>query len=67
VTQFILGDDKAIWGKRYWIASSCRSHLVKPFLKTEKKSRNAEAFFHLLYKRGNLQHNGLAKLRFNAV
>jgi hypothetical protein len=36
VSQFNLGEDKAIWGNRYWIASTCRSHLVKPSLKTEK-------------------------------
>jgi hypothetical protein len=57
VSQFNHGEDKAICGNRYWIASTCRSHLVKPSLKTEKKSRNSEAFFHLLFKRGNLQHN----------
>jgi hypothetical protein len=36
VSQFNLGDDKSIWANRYWIASTCRSHLVKPSLKTEK-------------------------------
>jgi hypothetical protein len=56
VSQFILGDDKSIWGKRYWIASSCRSHLVKLSIKTEK-NRGMRKLFHLLYKRGNLQHN----------
>jgi hypothetical protein len=36
VSQFNLGEDKAIWGNRYWIASTWRSHLVKPSIKTEK-------------------------------
>jgi hypothetical protein len=36
VSQFNHGEDKAIWGNRYWIASKWRSHLVKPSLKTEK-------------------------------
>jgi hypothetical protein len=61
VSQFNLGDDKAIWGNDIGSQVRSRSHLVKPSLKTEKKSRNSEAFFHLLYKRGNLQHNGLNK------
>jgi hypothetical protein len=36
VSQFNLSDDKAIWGNRYWIASTYRSHLVKPSLKIEE-------------------------------
>jgi hypothetical protein len=45
VSQFNLGEDKAIWGKRYWIASTCRSHLVKTALKTEKKIEEFGSFF----------------------
>jgi hypothetical protein len=38
--------------RKYVPFSSCQT-----IHKNRKKSRNSEAFFHLLYKRGNLQHN----------
>jgi hypothetical protein len=44
VSQFNLGETKAIWGNRFWIASTCRSNLVKPSLKIEKNQGTQELF-----------------------
>jgi hypothetical protein len=47
---------KQILDRKYVPFSSCQT-----ILKNRKKIEEFGSFFHLLYKRGNLQHNGLNK------